>query len=284
MILVLLKFEFIWRALIVGFLTSLCAGLLGVNLVLKRYSMIGDGLSHVGFGILALAVALGLPALQTTIPIILIVAFLLLRLRENSKTKGDAAIALISVSALAIGITTFSLTSGMNSDMSQYMFGSILTLTQSDLIICIITSSVVIILYILFYTKNFALTFDSSFTKASGIKVDFYNLFTAFMTALIVVVGMRMMGAMLISGLIIFPPLTSIRLFKSYKKVAIASGVLATICFLIGIFASFVLSTPVGSSVILTNLCVFCLVLIISYIRSLQKKNARKKVALNEDR
>ncbi|MDR0751134.1 MAG: metal ABC transporter permease [Christensenellaceae bacterium] len=273
---VYLKFTFIWRAIIVGLLTSLCAGLIGVNLVLKRYSMIGDGLSHVGFGILAITVVIGLPPLQTAIPIILIVAFLLLRLRENSKTKGDAAIALISVSALAIGVTTFSLTSGMNSDMSNYMFGSILTLTESDLYVCIVTSTIVLLVYVLFYAKNFALTFDSDFAKASGVRVDLYNLFTALMTALIVVVGMRMMGAMLISGLIIFPPLTAIRLFKSYKMVAIASGVLSTICFIIGILASFVLSTPVGASVIITNLCVFCLCLIIGYMKILIKKHNRR--------
>ncbi|MDR2267597.1 MAG: metal ABC transporter permease [Christensenellaceae bacterium] len=274
----LFSYLFIWRALIVGFFTSLCAGLLGVNLVLKRYSMIGDGLSHVGFGILSIAVAIGIPPLQTAIPIILLVAFLLLRIRENSKTKGDAAIALISVSALAIGIVSFSLTSGLNSNMSAYMFGSIYTLTNSDLVITVIVACVIIILYILFYVKNFAIAFDQSFAQAAGTKVNVFNLATALMTALIIVVGMRMMGAMLISGLIIFPPLSAIRIFKSYKSVVIASGIISVICFFIGTFASFILSTPTGASVIITNLIAFSTLSLVSLLKTSLLRKARRGV------
>jgi zinc transport system permease protein len=255
----LLSYSFIWRAVAVGILTSLCAALLGVGLVLRRYSMIGDGLSHVGFGTITIALAAGLAPLQTAIPVVLIAAFLLLRISESGKIKGDSAIAVISVSALSLGLIVVSLSSGMNAEISGYLFGSILTLTKSDLILSISISTVVIVLYVLFYNKIFAVTFDGAFAKASGLKTEAYNLLISLLTALVIVVGMKMTGAMLISGLLIFPPLTAMRAFKSFKKVVIAAAVISVSCFLLGLCASFIFSTPTGASVIVANLIVFCI-------------------------
>ncbi|WP_010243471.1 metal ABC transporter permease [Acetivibrio cellulolyticus] len=263
----LFSYPFIIRALVVGILVSLCASLLGVSLVLKRYSMIGDGLSHVGFGTLAIAMSLNLAPLQVSIPLVILAAFLLLRLSENSKIKGDAAIALISSSSLAIGVITISLTTGMNADVCNYMFGSILTMSKGDLYLSVTVSVVVLILYVLFYNKIFAVTFDESFAKATGTKTGLYNMLIAFLTALIIVVGMRMMGALLISSLIIFPSLTSMRVFKSFKSVVISSTILSVTCFFIGLVASFQFSTPAGASVVVVNLGAFCMFFIAGLVQ-----------------
>ncbi len=254
----LFSYSFIVRALIVGILVALCAALLGVSLVLKRYSMIGDGLSHVGFGTLAIAMSLNLAPLKVSIPFVLIAAFLLLRISENSKIKGDAAIALISSSALAIGVIVISMTVGMNTDVCNYMFGTILAMSKDDLYLSITVGGFVLILYALFYNRIFAVTFDENFAKATGTKTNNYNMLIAFLTALIIVVGMRMMGAMLISSLIIFPALTSMRIFRNFKSVVISSAVLSVICFFIGIVMSFAFSTPAGASVVVVNLAAFC--------------------------
>ena len=219
--------------------------------------MIGDGLSHVGFGTLAIAMSLHLAPLEVSIPIVLLAAFLLLRISENSKIKGDAAIALISSSALAIGVIVISMTVGMNSDVCNYMFGTILAMSKGDLYLSITVSVFVLILFVLFYNRIFAVTFDETFAKATGTKTGNYNMLIAFLTALIIVVGMRMMGAMLISSLIIFPALTSMRVFRSFKGVVISSAFLSVICFFIGIVMSFVFSTPAGASVVVVNLVAF---------------------------
>ena len=253
----LLSYAFVVRALIVGVLVSLCAALLGVSLVLKRYSMIGDGLSHVGFGALALAMALNLSPLEVAIPVVAVAAFVLLRISENSRIKGDAAIALISSSALAIGVIIISYTSGMNADTSNYMFGSILAMSESDVLLSVAVSVVVILLYVLFYNKIFAVTFDESFTRATGTNAGRYNTLIALLTALTIVVGMRMMGALLISSLIIFPALTSMRLFKTFKQVVISSAILSVCCFVAGIILSFIFSFPTGASVVVINLLMF---------------------------
>lgn len=253
----LLSYAFVVRALIVGVLVSLCAALLGVSLVLKRYSMIGDGLSHVGFGALALAMALNLSPLEVAIPVVAVAAFVLLRISENSRIKGDAAIALISSSALAIGVIIISYTSGMNADTSNYMFGSILAMSESDVLLSVAVSVVVILLYVLFYNKIFAVTFDESFTRATGTNAGRYNTLIALLTALTIVVGMRMMGALLISSLIIFPALTSMRLFKTFKQVVISSAILSVCCFIVGIILSFIFSFPTGASVVVINLLMF---------------------------
>lgn len=253
----LFSYTFVTRALLVGILVSLCSSILGVSLVLKRYSMIGDGLSHVGFGSLSAAMALNLAPLQVSIPVVVLAAFLLLRISENSKIKGDAAIALISSSSLAIGVIITSLTTGMNTDVCNYMFGSILALGKSDVYLSVILSIIVLILYGLFYNKIFAITFDETFAKATGTNVERYNMLVALLTALTIVIGMRLMGALLISSLIIFPSLTSMRVLGSFKGVIITSAVLSVICFFIGIVISFQYNIPAGASIVAVNLAAF---------------------------
>ena len=267
----LLSYEFIVRALIVGTLVSLCAALLGVSLVLKRYSMIGDGLSHVGFGALSIAMALNLSPLQVSIPVVVLAAFLLLRISENSKIKGDAAIALIASGSLAVGVIVTSLTTGMNTDVNSYMFGSILAMSQSDVYLSVGLSIVVLILFVLFYNKLFAITFDENFALATGTKVGVYNTLLALLTAITIVVGMRIMGALLISSLIIFPALTSMRVFQSFKGVVICSALVSVVCFVIGISGSFVFSTPAGASVVAANILMFAL---FSLVGAIKKRTA----------
>lgn len=252
------SYSFIVRAMIVGTLVALCAALLGVSLVLKRYSMIGDGLSHVGFGALSVSLALGVTPLKVSLPVVTVTAFLLLRLSERSHIKGDAAIALISSSAIAIGVIVVSMTTGMNVDVYNYMFGSILAMSESDVILSIGVSAVVLALYLLFYNKIFAVTFDENFAKATGTRAGRYNMLIALLTALVIVVGMRMMGALLISSLIIFPALTAMRLLKSFRGVAICAAVLSVACFFAGIMISFVWSAPVGACIVMVNLAAFC--------------------------
>ena len=255
----MLSYPFLVRALAGGVLVSLCASLLGVSLVLKRYSMIGDGLSHVSFGSLSVALALGWSPLKVSIPVVILAAFFLLRITENGKLKSDAAIAMISASALAIGIVATSLTTGMTTDVSSYMFGSILAMSPSDVVLSAGLSLVVLGLFLLCYNKVFAVTFDESFAKATGVNVSLYNILIAVLTAVTIVLGMRMMGAMLISSLIIFPALTSMRIFKSFRGVVWSSGILSAVCFLLGMTASYKYSTPAGATVVLVNLAAFLL-------------------------
>ncbi len=258
---------FMLRALIGGILISLCAALLGVSLVLKRYSMIGDGLSHTGFGTLAIGAAAGLPPLEFAIPIVIAAAFLLLRISENGKIKGDAAIALISTSALAVGITVTSL-SGINIDIESYLFGSILALSDSDIILCVIVFIVVMVMFILFYNKIFAVTFDESFSKAIGMKAGIYNIIIALLTALTTVIGMKLMGTLLISSLMIFPAIISMRICSSFKTVVISSAVISVIGFFIGLYISFYYSTPAGASIVLVNMFMLMIFSIIGYIKN----------------
>lgn len=252
----LLSYPFIIKALIVGVMVSLCSSLLGVSLVLKRYSMIGDGLSHVGFGALSVAAAANLSPLYVSIPIVLIAAVLLLRISENSKIKGDAAIAMISSSALAIGIIINSI-SRVNIDLNNYMFGSILAVRDSDVLLSVILSIIVIAMFVILYNRIFLVTFDPSFASATGINVKRYNLLIAVLTAFVVVLGMRLMGTLLISSLIIFPTLSSMRLFGVFKYVTICSAVMSVVCFLVGMIASFYLSIPTGAAIVVVNLIVF---------------------------
>lgn len=215
----------LFRALVVGILVSLCAALLGVSLVLKRYSMIGDGLSHVGFGALAIAAVMNWAPMAVAVPVVIAAAFLLLRISGSSKIKGDSAIALISTGALAIGVMAVSL-SGMNSDLDSYLFGSIYAISDEDVVISVVLALLVLILFVFFYTRIFAITFDESFARATGTKAGLYNMLIALLTAITIVVGMRMMGSMLISSLIIFPALCSMRVFKSFKAVTVCSAVI----------------------------------------------------------
>jgi zinc transport system permease protein len=211
----------------------------------------------VGFGTLAIAMSLKVAPLSVSIPLVLIAAFILLRISENSKIKGDAAIALISSSSLAMGVMIISKTTGMNTDVCNYMFGTILAMTKSDLFLSVIVAVIVLSLYIIFYNKIFAVTFDENFAKATGTNTGFYNMLVAALTAMVIVTGMRLMGAMLISSLIIFPALTSMRLFASFKSVVVCSAVLSVLCFFIGILVSFEYDTPTGASIVIINLTVF---------------------------
>ena len=255
----MLSYHFMQRALLVGVLVSLCAALLGVSLVLKRYSMIGDGLSHVGFGALAIASALHLAPLAVAVPVVIIAAVLLLRLSESKKIKRDAAIAIISSSALAIGVISVSVTTGMNTDVSSYMFGSILSLSRTDTVLSVVLSLAVLALFLAFYPRLFAVTFDETFAKATGTKTALYNTLLAVLTAITVVLGMRMMGALLISSLIIFPALSSMRVCKSFRSVMITAAVISVSCFIIGTVASFFLETPTGASIVAANLLAFAI-------------------------
>ena len=252
-------YTFLVRAVIVGALVSICAALLGVSLVLKRYSMIGDGLSHVGFGALALATGLNMAPLTVSIPVVIAAAFLLLRLSENSKIKGDAAVALISTASLAIGVVIISQTTGMNTDVCNYLFGSILAMSKTDVYLSIALSVTVMILFILFYHKLFAITFDESFARTGGVQTGLYNMLIAFLTAITIVLGMRMMGALLISSLIIFPALSSMRVFKKFKSVTVCSAIISILCFFTGVVISYVYATPTGASVVMINIIIFVL-------------------------
>lgn len=263
---------FMQRAIIGGIFISLCASLLGVSLVLKRYSMIGDGLSHVGFGTIALATALGWAPLAVSIPVVVITAFLLLRMGENSSIKGDAAVAIVSTGSLAVGIIASSLTTGMNQDFNNYMFGSILGLGKSDVILSVAVSIPVLTLFILFYNKIFAVTFDENFSKATGVKTGFYNALVAVLTALIIVIGMRLMGALLISSLVIFPSLTAMRICRTFKSVVLVSGIVSVVCFLAGIFASIMIENmPTGASIVAANIICFILFSLIGKIKQSSK-------------
>ena len=259
----LFSYGFIIRAFIAGSLIALCAALLGVILVLKRYSMIGDGLSHVGFGTMAIAMAFNFAPLAVSIPICVLAAFLLLRVSSSSNIKGDAAIALISSSSLAIGILVTSLTSGLNTDVTSFMFGSILAISIADLIVSVILAVVVVSLFVIFYNKIFLVTFDENFATASGIKANLYNGLIAVLTALTIVIGMRLMGAMMISSLIVFPALSAMRIFRSFFKVIICAVIISLVCFIVGIISSFVWSTPAGASIIVANLIAFVICMVV---------------------
>ena len=263
----MMSYPFMVRAVVVGVLVSLCAALLGVSLVLKRYSMIGDGLSHVGFGAMAVATAFNFAPLVFSIPVVIAAAFLLLRISESSKIKGDSAIAIISTGALAVGVITVSLTTGMNTDVSSYMFGSILSMTDDDVVLSVILCICVLFMFVFFYTKIFAVTFDESFAKATGTRTGLYNSLIALLTAVTVVLGMRMMGALLISALIIFPALTSMSLCKSFRSVTICSVILSLVCFLIGITTSYGLNTPTGATVVVVNIIALIIFKIIAVFR-----------------
>lgn len=268
----MLSYPFMARAFAVGALVALCSSLLGVSLVLKRYSMIGDGLSHVGFGALAIAAAANVAPLAVAIPVVIVAAVLLLRIRGNSRIKGDAAIALISTSSLAVGVMVISMTTGMNTDVYNYMFGSILAMSAEDVRLSVILAVIVLVLYIFFYHKIFAITFDETFARGTGVKADLYNTLIAVLTAVTIVLGMRMMGALLISSLIIFPALTSMRVCRTFKSVIINSAVISVVCLVIGITVSYVWATPAGASVVMANIAALLLYSAAGLLRNLRKR------------
>ncbi len=259
--------KFMVYALISGTLVSVCASLLGVTLVLKRYSMIGDGLSHVAFGSLAVAAAVGAAPMKVALPVVIAAAFLLLRLSEKGKLKGDALTALISTGALAVGIMAISLSSGMNIDIYNYMFGSILALTKSDMILSVCLAAVVIPVFVLLYNSIFAVTFDPDFARATGTRVGIFDTVIAVLTAVTIVLGMRLMGTLLISSLIVFPPLTSMRVTKSFRGTVAVSSVIPVFSFVSGLMISYFCSTPPGASVVCVNIALFAVFALIGALK-----------------
>ena len=267
LLLEMFTYPFIVRAFAAGVLLSLCAALLGVPLVLKRYSMIGDGLSHVSFGALSVALACGWAPLPVSIPVVIVAALGLLRMTERSRMGADAAIAVVSASSLAVGVIVTSLTTGMTTDVDSYMFGSILAMTQADVVLSALLCVGVLVLFVLFYHRLFAITFDENFSRATGAKVGLYHTLLSVLTALTIVLGMRMMGAMLISSLVIFPALTAMRLFKSFRGVILCAAVTSVVCFCVGLTISFGFSTPVGATVVAADLTVFLAACLLAALR-----------------
>ena len=261
------SYSFMIKALIVGVLISLCASLIGVSTVLRKNSMIGDGLSHVAFMTFALATILHVAPLYFSIPIVIVVSFLILRLNSSNKIHGDSMIALVSASSLAIGTFLISITKGVNIDINNYLFGSILGVDMIDVIVSIILTVIVLFLYLVFYNKIFAITFDETFSKSIGIKTNVYNAVFAILCSLVVVVGMRLMGSLLISSLIIFPALISMQIFKKFKSVVISSVIISVLTFILGLIVSFIFSTPTGATVVIVNIILFVVVKIISMLK-----------------
>lgn len=267
-------YPFVRYALIVGVLIALCSSLLGVTLVLKRFSFIGDGLSHVAFGAIAIAAVLNLSNQMISVfPITIVCAILLLRTGQNTKIKGDAAIAMISVGALAIGyliMNLFSASSNVSGDVCSTLFGStsILTLTQGEVWLCAILSLVVIAIFILFYNKIFAVTFDENFALSAGTNANAYNLLIAIVIAVIIVLAMNLVGSLLISALVIFPALSAMRVFQNFRAVTICSAVLSVICAFLGILVSILASTPVGSTIVAVNIVAFALFCAVGKLKS----------------
>ena len=271
------EYPFVRYALIVGVLIALCSSLLGVTLVLKRFSFIGDGLSHVAFGAVAISAVLGMSNdIILVAPITVLCAILILRTGQNTKIKGDAVIALLSVSALAVGyllMNIFSASSNLSGDVCTTLFGStsILTLTTVDVWMCVGMSLVVIAVFVLFYNRIFSVTFDESFAKATGIKAARYNLIIAIITALVIVLAMNLVGTLLTSALIIFPALSAMRVFKSFKSVLICSAVYSVVCSALGIIISILFGTPVGSTIVAVEIVFFLLFWLMGFLKEAGK-------------
>lgn len=269
-----LSYPFVMRALIVGVLVALCASLLGATLVLKRFSYIGDGLSHIAFGAMAIASVLNITDQNLLIfPVTALAAVLLLRLGQNAKVNGDAAIAMMSVGSLAIGyllMNLFPVSGNLSGDVCTTLFGStsILTLTDADVMTCIVLSIAVIIIFLLFYNKIFSITFDETFAKATGINVELYNLLIAITIAAVIVVAMNLVGSLLISALVVFPALSSMRIFKNFRSVIISSVVISVFCALSGILVSIVYGTPVGSTIVTANIVIFIIASLLAKIKA----------------
>lgn len=267
-----LSFPFVRYAFIVGILVALCSALLGVTLVLKRFSFIGDGLSHTAFGAIAIGSVLGLTNnILIVLPITIVCAILLLKTSENKKIKGDALIAIVSVSALAIGyllLNVFKVSSNVSGDVCSALFGStsLLTLTNVDVIVSSILSVVVLLFFVLFYNKIFAVTFDENFAKASGVKTNVYNTIIAVITAVVIVIAMNLVGSLLVSALIIFPALSAMRLFKSFKGVTITAGIISVVCAFLGMAFSILFGTPVGATIIAVQIICFLIFYLLGLI------------------
>ncbi len=268
-----MEYPFVRYAIIVAVLTALCSSLLGVTLVMKRFSFIGDGLSHVAFGAMAVAAVTGITNdMLLIMPVTVISAVLLLRGGQHTKIKGDAAIAMISVSALAIGyllMNVFPVSANVSGDVCSTLFGatSIITLSPKDVLVCAVMSVVVIVLYVLFYTRIFSVTFDESFSKAVGIHTERINLMTAIVTAVVIVLAMRLVGSLLISALVIFPAMAAMRVYRSYLAVTICSAVISVVCAAAGLLISLLASTPSGPTIVAADIAVFLIFTLIGRFR-----------------
>ncbi len=258
----LLQYPFMQRALICGIAISFCAALIGVILVLKRYSMIGHGLGEVGFAALSLALVLNLPQMYISIPIVIVASFIILVISQKKGESGDITIALVSTSALAFGVIITALSKGFNIDVYNYMFGSILTMSTSDVVISVILSILLVVAFVFFYNRLFMITYDENYAKVCGINVTFYQFLIALFTALVVVIGMRMMGTLLISSLIVFPAIIARRLTHSFKEMAVMSVAISILCFLFGLIISSLVNLPTGACIVV----VYLVVLLISRV------------------
>lgn len=267
------SYEFVWFALIVGTLIALCSSLFGVVLVLKRFSFIGDGLSHVAFGALAIATVMNVTDnMLIVLPVTVVCAVLLLKTGQNTKIKGDAAIAMVSAGALALGyliMSIFSTSGNVAGDVCSTLFGSfsIITLARYEVILCVVLSLAVIALFILLYNRIFAITFDESFAKASGTRASLYNLFVAVITAVIIVLAMNLVGSLLISALLIFPALSAMRVARRFKSVVICSAIISTLCAIVGIIFAILFSTPVGPTVVAADIVAFLICFAVGKLR-----------------
>lgn len=275
-----LEFPFVRYALIVGVLIALCSSLLGVTLVLKRFSIIGDGLSHVAFGAMSVAAVVGLTnKMIVAMPVTILCAIILLKSGDNRKVKGDAAIAMISVTALAAGYMVMNLfpsSSNISSDVCTTLFGSIsiLTLTKAEVIMCIVLSVNVIVVFVLFYNKIYSITFDENFAKATGTKTNLYNYLIAIIIAVVIVLAMSLVGSLLISALIIFPALSAMRVFKTFKSVTICSVIISVLCALFGMLISIITGTPVGPTIVMIDFVVFIAFFAVGKVSSLKRVGA----------
>ena len=269
-----LDFPFVRYAIIVGVLVSLCSSLLGVTLVLKRYSYIGDGLSHVAFGALAIAAVLKVTNnMLIILPATIAVAVLLLCTGKNARIKGDAAVAMVSVGALAIGyllMNIFSTSANISGDVCTTLFGStsILTLKQEEVYLCVVLSGIVLFSFILFYNKIFSITFDENFARATGVNTTAFNLLIAVIVATIIVLAMNLVGALLVSALVVFPALSAMRVFKSFFSVTVAAATISVLCSLIGIIIAILAGTPVGSTIVAADIVIFGLFYLIGVARN----------------
>ncbi len=260
----ILSYPFMARAIIVGILISLCASLLGVILVLKNYSLIGHGLSDVGFASISIAVACGFSPIYLSTPIVILASFVIMYISQSKKINGDIAIGIFSTGSLALGVIVTAISNGLNMDVYAYMFGSILSMNNTDVFMSIILSAVVLTLFILFYNRLFIVTIDESFAKSIGINIQFYQFLISLLTALTVVIGIRMMGTLLISSLIIFSAFIAKKFVRSFKSLMFLSATISILCFLIGVLVSLLLNIPTGASIVIVNI----IVLIISFIIS----------------
>lgn len=261
------QYQFMVKALVVGVVLAVTAGLIGVSLVLRRKAMIGDGLSHVGFGAFAIATVIGVMPLQMALPIVILAAILILQVNQKSKVDADALIAMLSAGALAVGTLVISVVKGVNTDINNYLFGSILALDDFDVVVGVIFSLVVILFFVVKYHEIFAMTFDENFAKSIGLKTERLNTIFAILCAVVVVLGMRLVGALLISSLIIFPTVTVMQVVKSFKAVVISSVVVSVFCMVMGIIFSYFVATPTGATIVIFNAMAFLVAKVVEVLR-----------------